>query len=47
MVLYLEKSQTMGGHKVRIMFMRSSSCIIEPRVRALLCNKHVSPHKWV
>jgi len=27
MILYLEKSQTMGDHLVRIMFMRSSSCV--------------------
>jgi len=28
MILYLEKSQTMGGHLVRIMFMRSSSYVL-------------------
>jgi len=27
MILYLEKSQTMGGHYVRIIIMRSSSSI--------------------
>jgi len=47
MILYLEKSQTMGGHEVRIMFMRSSSFIIESYVRGLMCNKPASPHKWV
>jgi len=36
MVLYLEKSQTMGGHEVRIMFMCSSSLIIESYVRDLM-----------
>jgi len=47
MILYLEKSQTMGGHEVRIMLMRSSSFIIELYGRGLMCNKLVSPHKWV
>jgi len=27
MILYLEKSQTMGGHDIGIIFMRSCSCI--------------------
>jgi len=27
MILYLEKSQTMGGHGIKIIFMRSSSFI--------------------
>ena len=47
MILYLEKSQTMGGHEVRIMFMRSFSFTIESYVHGLMCNKPVSPHKWV
>jgi len=47
MNLYLEKSQTMGGHEVRIMFMCLLSFIIWSYVRTLVVNKPVSPRKWV
>jgi len=47
MILYLEKSQIMGGQKIRIMLKRSSSFIIELYGRGSMCNKLVSPHKWV